>query len=131
VGKRARCGFSTRRCPQALRQFSGKRRRRGYYGAKIQDDKAILYKAVREDFRSAHNFLYEPGTSPGCADWDGGKSECGGGLHFCADPLTAKRFDSEATRFVACPVLLSEIVVHENANLSSKNKGSEGRWADI
>ncbi len=82
----------------------------------------ILFKAVRKDFKSSHQFLYEPGTSPKAPDWDGGKAECGSGLHFCALPVYALAFNSEATRFVACPVKVSEIVFHKNAKYPTKVK---------
>ena len=82
---------------------------------------ATLFKAVRDDFRSAHGFLYAPGTSPKCEDWDA-KPECGRGLHFCAHPIAATEFDDQATRFVACPVKLAEIVVHKDANYPHKVK---------
>ena len=93
-----------------------------YYGAKIEGKRAILFKAVRDDFRSAHRFLYKPGTTPEAPDWDGRKEECGGGLHFCAHPIAALGFDDSATRFVACPVNLADIRVHKNATYPNKVK---------
>ena len=96
-----------------------------YYGAQPsedQDDTVILYKAVRDNYCSSHGFLYEPGTLPQAPDWDGGKDECGGGLHFCATPLSCLCFDIDATRFVACPVRISDIVVHQNPVYPQKIK---------
>ena len=94
-----------------------------FYGGKIEGEVAILYKAVRDDYRSAHGMLYAPGTTPEAPDWDGGLAECGGGLHFTADPIIAKiNFDSDATRFVACPVALADIVVHPNPEYPFKVK---------
>ena len=94
-----------------------------FYGAKLEGELAILYKAVREDYRSAHGMLYTPGTTPEALDWDGGHAECGGGLHFTADPMTAKvHFDPEATRFVACPVALADIIVHPTPEYPFKIK---------
>ena len=93
-----------------------------FYGVKIEKGTAILFKAVRDDYRSAHEFLYQPGTTPAAPDWDGGKAECGGGLHFSPSPVHAMEFDSDAVRFVACPVKLSEIVVHKNASYPKKVK---------
>jgi hypothetical protein len=55
-------------------------------------------------------------------DWDGGKEECGGGLHFSPRPSAALAFDNLATRFIACPVLLKEIKVHSNATYPEKVK---------
>jgi len=93
-----------------------------FYGAEIKDGLAILHKAVRKDFRSSHDFLYEPGTTPAAPDWDGGQAECGGGLHFCATPHHGLHFDPQATRFMACPVRLDEIVIHPSAQYPNKIK---------
>jgi len=80
-----------------------------FYGTPIRDGVAILYKTVRADFKSAHGFLYSPGSSPEATDWDGGRDECGGGLHFSPHPAMALEFDSSGTRFVACPVAVADI----------------------
>ena len=40
-------------------------------------------------------------------------AECGGGLHFAGSPVAALEFNETATRYVACPVRLDEIVVHQ------------------
>ncbi len=80
-----------------------------FYGAQASDGTAVLYKAVRDDYRSQHGVLYEPGKTAEAPDWDGGKQECGGGLHFSPHPAMALEFDSEATRFVACPVALEDM----------------------
>jgi hypothetical protein len=83
---------------------------------------AVLYKAVRSDYKSSHGMSYAPGTTPKAPDWDGGKEECGGGLHFSFAPFAAKDFDSEAVLFVACPVKVSEIIVHKHAQHPGKIK---------
>jgi hypothetical protein len=75
-----------------------------YRGIKIVDGVAILYKAVRDDYKSAHGLLYAPGSCPEAPDWDGGAEECGGGLHFCASIPECLSFDDKATRFLACPI---------------------------
>lgn len=97
-----------------------------FHGVEVAGDGiervAVLFKAVRADYRSSHGFLYAPGTTPAAPDWDEGKAECGGGLHFCANPVDALGFDSEATRFLACPVLVSEIAWHANAMYPNKVK---------
>ena len=80
-----------------------------YHGVVVKNGVAILYKAVRDDYRSQHEFIYPPGGGCECTDWDGGDAECGGGLHFCPSPATAKIFDDEATRFLACPVALADM----------------------
>ena len=80
-----------------------------YNGVVIKDGVATLFKAVRDDYKSAHDFLYTPGSTPECPDWDGGVAECRGGLHFCPSPGQALSFDDHATRFLACPVALVDI----------------------
>ena len=80
-----------------------------FYGARITNGTVLVYKAVRDDYRSAHGFPYRPGTTVEAPDWDGGLAECGGGLHFSPSPLAALEFDDAATRFVACPVSLDDI----------------------
>ena len=79
-----------------------------FYGTPITDGQVLLYKAVRDDYRSYHGLLYEPGKIAEAPDWDGGAKECGGGLHFSPHPAMALEFDREATRFVACPVALED-----------------------
>ena len=80
-----------------------------YYGAQITEGVAIVYKAVRGDLRSARGFQYALGATAEAADWDDGRVECGGGLHFSPTPLHALSFDSAATRFLACPVALADM----------------------
>ena len=93
-----------------------------YYGVSVEGDIAILYKAVGDDYRSHRGFLYQPGTRVECQDWDGGKEECGGGLHFSPSPGAALNFNPDAKRFMACPVALADIVVHKNAEYPAKIK---------
>jgi hypothetical protein len=93
-----------------------------FYGVKVTRGVAILFKAVGKDFKSKRRMSYEPGTIPEAPDWDGGKAECGGGLHFSPRPFQALSFDWEATRFVACPVKVSDIVVHKDAQYPEKVK---------
>jgi len=70
----------------------------------------VLFKIVRDDFRSSHGADYTPGTIPSAADWDGGDAECGGGgLHFSPRPWLASQFDSAGTRYIACPIRLADI----------------------
>ena len=80
-----------------------------FYGATINGHVLTLYKAVRDDYRSSHGLLYQPGSTVEAPDWDAGGAECGGGLHFSPHPAMALEFDGEATRFLACPVALEDI----------------------
>jgi hypothetical protein len=93
-----------------------------FYGVPIKSGVAVLYKALRADYKSSHDFLYEPGTTPSAPDWDGGVNECGGGLHFSPRPFMALEFDLEATKFMAFPILISEIKIHKNAEYPQKLK---------
>jgi hypothetical protein len=80
-----------------------------YHGIEVKDGIATVYKAVRDNYRSAHCLEYLPGSTPIAPDWDGGRAECGGGLHFSPSPAGAKGFDPDATRFLACQVRLTDI----------------------
>ena len=104
-----------------------------FYGAEVRkggsfarelkgEDVAILFKALNEGYVSSRGFTYEPGSMPEAPDWDGGQEECGGGLHFSPHPKMAREFNTEATCFVACPVLVSEIVVHPEGSMPQKVK---------
>src|SRR3990167_1371056 len=96
-----------------------------YYGVTITKGVVVLYKAVRSDFSASRGGVsYQPGTTPAAPDWDGGKEECGGGLHFSPSPGMALEFFGEAKRFVACPIKLSEIVVHWNGDYPQKVKAA-------
>jgi len=92
------------------------------FAATVVDGVATLYKAVDDEYRSVHGFAYRPGTVPVAPDWDEGKAECGGGLHFCATPRLAKAFHAAATRYVACPVKLTDMAVVKAPQYPSKVK---------
>jgi hypothetical protein len=85
-----------------------------YYGVKRIRGAAYVFKALDDDFatdRSRQNgIFYTPGSSPKCADFNT-LPECGGGLHASPSPAMAIYYNREATRFVCCPVKLSEIIV--------------------
>jgi hypothetical protein len=93
-----------------------------FYGVKVVRGIVTLFKAVDDKFNSKHGMCYAPGTTPKAPDWDGGRAECGGGLHFSPSPLAAKMFDSSATRYVACPVKVSEIFLHPHPDYPEKVK---------
>jgi hypothetical protein len=81
-----------------------------FYGLTIKDGIVILYKGLSKDFKANHDaFDYTPGTTPEASDWDGGKNECGGGLHFSPRPCATYEFNNEAVKFVACPVRVKDI----------------------
>ena len=93
-----------------------------YYGVQVKKGIAILYKGVNGEFKTSREFAYVPGTTPIAPDWDGGEQECGGGLHFSPSPAMTREFEPDATKFIACPVALSEIAVHSNGVYPQKVK---------
>jgi hypothetical protein len=97
-----------------------------YYGVAVKRGMALLFKAVDDDystgFARSREVFYTPGSKPKAPDWDGGRAECGGGLHFSPSPSLGRDFNPDATRYVACPVKLSEIVVHKNPSYPNKVK---------
>ena len=88
-----------------------------YYGVKVVRDTAYVFKAVDDDLSTPRarqrGIFYTPGTNPTCDDFNE-RPECGGGLHASPSPSMALDYNREATRFVCCPVKLTEIVVIDN-----------------
>ena len=72
---------------------------------------AILYKRVREDYRTTKATRYEPGTIVYAPDWDGRRKACGAGLHFCPSPSVCDHYASGG-QYVACLVPVAEIAVY-------------------
>jgi hypothetical protein len=104
-----------------------------YYGVEIRkggnltrklagEDVAILFKALPVDLRARGNFQYVLGETPIAPDWDGGKRECGGGLHFSPTPGHAEEFGGSEGRYIACPVLVSDLAVHPDGIYPQKVK---------
>ena len=92
-------------------------------GAKVSRGKAILYKRTGPEFETQYGIRYVPGTGVEAPDWDGGNHECGGGLHFCGDPAACDLFrDKEGDRYVACEVVVADIVVHARPDYPDKIK---------
>ena len=95
-----------------------------HYGVATASGYALLYKAVDKDCNSGRGFHYPIGTSPRAPDWDGGKHECGNGLHFSPCPSMAREFFERATRFLACPVSIDEMAVHPDGEYPRKCKAA-------
>jgi hypothetical protein len=97
-----------------------------FYGARVSGGVAILFKAVKQDFtppcHTGNGVVYSPGTSPVAPDWDGGKAECGGGLHFSPNIPATLKFHSDNPRWMACPVALADLVVHPDGQYPEKVK---------
>lgn len=96
-----------------------------YYGVEVRRGIAVLFKGTDENFHTQKGVYYKPGTIPEAPDWDGGKAECGGGLHFSPCISATFRFKPDAKRFVACPVRIKDIVVHKNALDPNKIKARQ------
>mgnify|MGYP001606998505 FL=1 len=97
-----------------------------YYGVEIKKGVAILFKAVDEDFSTSNarpkGIFYKPGDKPVAPDWDGGRAECGGGLHASCYPTAALHFNSAAKKFIALPVRLTDFKPFPNAQYPDKVK---------
>ena len=87
-----------------------------YQGLTIKDGAVVLYKAVGEDYRSPHGCTYAPGSKPVANDWDGGREECGGGLHFSPTPGMAFGFNGDAKHFVACPIAVEDMRIPKHSD---------------
>jgi hypothetical protein len=92
-----------------------------FYGVRVEDGIATVYKAVDDDFRSQFGFAYAPGSEPQASDWNG-SPRCGGGLHFSPAPWFALELVPYATRFVACPVRIADMVLIEELQHRRKVK---------
>ena len=96
-----------------------------HYGAPISGDVVTLFKCVDNDWGTDWSrnkeIFYTPGTQPEAPDWDGEKSECGGGLHGSPHPKMARAF-RRANKYVACPVHVDDIVVHPDGDYPEKVK---------
>ena len=95
-----------------------------FYGVDVVDGVATVFKGVNDMYRTGkpYNFSYAIGTTPEAPDWDGGNQECGKGLHFSPHPQMTLEFKPDATKFVACPVRLSDMSVHPNGLYPQKCK---------
>lgn len=91
------------------------------------NDSVVLYKAVNSVFYSSHGMRYVPGTWSIAEDWNGTKTECGGGLHFTPRPSLSLEYhglDRLDVRFVACYIRLSDIAHFRRPNFETKIKAA-------
>lgn len=92
-----------------------------HWGIRVEKEVAILFKGVNKKYFSECGGNYTPGTMPIAPDWDGGKEECGGGLHFSPFPKMTHEFCSPE-KYIACPVALKDISVHPEGQYPQKVK---------
>jgi hypothetical protein len=85
-----------------------------YHGVEVKRGVAILFKAVDDDYSTSYarraGIFYTPGAKPEAPDWNG-LPECGGGIHVSPRPVLALAYNSAATRYVACPVKVADLVL--------------------
>ena len=96
-----------------------------FYGVEVKNGFALLYKSVFPDFFNAQNrtVQYLPGSMPEANDWDGGKQECGCGLHFSPCVSMALEFHNEPNaKYVGCWVALKDMAVHPDGSMPQKCK---------
>lgn len=93
-----------------------------YYGARIEGDNAVVYKAVGDDYMSAHGVRYAPGSMPEDKAWNGKRGECerGCGLNFSPTPRATHRFVPEPKHYLECRIALADMVVHFNGQYPEK-----------
>jgi len=91
------------------------------YNIKVEKGVVVLYKGLDKNFMSPNGGNYTPGTTPSAPDF-APEPECGKGLHFSPIPAMTLRFNAEAVKFVACPVKVSDIILHLNAEYPDKVK---------
>ena len=85
-----------------------------FHGVEVKHGIATLYKAVGDDYSTGYarraKITYAPGSKPEAPDWNS-RPECGGGLHLSPRPIMALAYNPSATKYVACPVKVSDIVL--------------------
>ncbi|HMP45898.1 MAG TPA: hypothetical protein PKD99_12395 [Sphingopyxis sp.] len=93
-----------------------------YYGVRTEDGMAIVYKGVKENYRSHHGGDYTPGTMPEDLQWNGRKGECerGCGLNFSPTPRHTHEFEREPKHYLECRIALDEMVVHFDGQYPQK-----------
>jgi hypothetical protein len=81
-----------------------------YYGLDVTEGIVTVYKGVNDQYTTSRGADYSPGATPAAADWKPTQA-CGNGLHFSPSPGHTFDYNPAATRFLACPVRLAELVV--------------------
>ena len=88
-----------------------------FHGVEVKHGIATLYKAVDDDYSTDYarraGIAYTPGSKPEAPDWQN-TAGCGNGLHVSPRPVMALHYNRSATRYVACPVKVSDMVLIDN-----------------
>lgn len=83
-----------------------------WHDVPVTDGKAVLHKAVRDDWTTGSDYDYEPVYAPGAEleapDWRD-NNFCGRGLHFSPRTWEARRYHPKSTRFVAVEVDVADL----------------------
>lgn len=84
-----------------------------FHGVTVKDGRAVLYKAVGEDFITGADYgtpvEWVIGQEVACKDWAPTR-ECGHGLHLSPTPGIALAYKSDVTHFLECEVDLDVMV---------------------
>lgn len=82
-----------------------------FAGVEVRDGKAVLYKAVDDEFYAGHGYVltqYPVGATIEAPDWRD-DNQCGGGYYLCPSPSQALAHYNSAKRFVEVEVKLKHI----------------------
>ena len=97
-----------------------------YYGVRVEDGCAIVYKGVREGYRSSHGVVYAPGTIPSDPVFsNAGECERGGGLNFSPTPRHTHDFESNPAHYLECRVRLEDMIVRFDGTYPQKVQAKE------
>ena len=94
-----------------------------YYGVSVNENGiATVFKGVRECYGSFYDkdFKWLPGSSPKSELWD--DQECSRGLHFSPTPRHTLTHHSEAKKFIACQVKVTDMLVFFDGKFPHKCK---------
>jgi hypothetical protein len=81
-----------------------------FHGLGKHRKQVVVFKAVDRALRSKYGTEYPIGGRVECPDWSPERS-CGNGLHFSQSPHHASRYAAGATRWLACAVPASSVLI--------------------
>ena len=81
-----------------------------FHGLARHRKQPVVFKAVDDNLTSGHGHTYPIGEKVTCDDWSP-EASCGNGLHFSQTPHHATRYQSDATRWLACAVPAASVLI--------------------
>jgi hypothetical protein len=82
-------------------------------GVEVKNGHVTLYKGVDDEYSTDNarrvGLYYKVGQEVAAPDWDAGKKECGGGLHFSPRASMTLEFKGDAKHFLAVRVALADM----------------------